>query len=144
MTDGTGESINACCCGGIKLSLAIFNSSLVLCDRRTSRANSNYRLNHAVVVKLYHLILNLSVTIAYLIGESRLFRCIVTFLSIAPYKYFYLLTYGYKNSKIYAVQIFGQRKCSSSELYIAKVAILRTAGMAFSVSILVAEWIKGL
>jgi len=31
------------------------------------------------------------VTFAYLMGESRLFRRIVTFLIIAPYKYLYLL-----------------------------------------------------
>ena len=60
--------------------------------RRTLRENSYYRLNHhAVVVKLYHL-LNFRVMFAHLIGESRLFRRMVTFLIIASYKYSYLLT----------------------------------------------------
>ena len=42
-------------------------------DRRTLLANTNYRLNHATVVKLNHPILNFSVTFDDLIGESLLF-----------------------------------------------------------------------
>ena len=44
-----------------------------------------YRLNYAVVVKLYQPILNFPVTFAHLIGESRLFRPIVNFWIIAPF-----------------------------------------------------------
>ena len=59
-----------------------------------------YRLNHVIVVKLYHPYThhNFPVTFAYLISESRLFRRTGVhsdfFLIIAPYKYSYLLT-GY-------------------------------------------------
>jgi len=58
-----------------------------------------YRLNHAIIVKLYYPYTQFprSLTFAYLIGESLLFRriggaYIVTFLIIAPCKYSYLLT----------------------------------------------------
>ena len=46
-----------------------------------------YRLNFSTAI------LNFPITLAYLIGESRLFRRIVTFLIIAPYNTLtYLLT----------------------------------------------------
>jgi len=41
---------------------------------------------HAAVVKLYHPCTQFLVTFAYLIGESRLLRRIVTFSIIEPYK----------------------------------------------------------
>jgi len=64
-------------------------------DRQTLCGNFNHRLNLAVVVKLCYprSLLNFPVKFAYLIGESRLFQRMVTFLITAPYKYFYLLTY---------------------------------------------------
>ena len=46
-------------------------------DRRTLLDNSNYRLNHAMVVKLFH---PYPYSINYLIVESRLFRRIASFL----------------------------------------------------------------
>jgi len=57
-----------------------------------NKIGERYRLNHAIVVKLYHPYLNFPVTFAYLICESRLFPHIVTCLIIMPYKYFYLFT----------------------------------------------------
>jgi len=41
--------------------------------------SERYRLKHAIVVKLYHPVLNFPVTFAYLVGESRLFRRTMTF-----------------------------------------------------------------
>jgi len=53
--------------------------------RRTLPANSNYRLNH---VKLHHRYTQFPhIFYLFLVGESRLFRCIVAFLIIVPYKY---------------------------------------------------------
>ena len=52
-----------------------------------------YRLNHAIDKNFTTPYSIFPVKFAYLIGESRLFRRIVTFLTIAPYKYSYLLTY---------------------------------------------------
>ena len=46
-------------------------NSAVVVYRRMLRSNSSYRLNHALVVKLYHPYrLNFPVTFAYLINES--------------------------------------------------------------------------
>ena len=42
-------------------------------DTRTLRWNSNYRQNHAIVVKLYYPYIQFPVTFAYLISESQLF-----------------------------------------------------------------------
>ena len=63
-------------------------------DRRTLRVNSNYRLNHAMIVKHNHYYTQFprNARLAYHIGESRLFQRIVI-LIIAPYKYSFLLTY---------------------------------------------------
>ena len=61
-----------------------------------------FRPSHAMVVKLYHPYTRFlrTVTFAYLVGESRLFRRIVTFLISAPYKYSYLLTVEFLVDKI--------------------------------------------
>jgi len=51
-----------------------------------------YRLNHAIVVKLYHPVYsNFPLTFAYISGESLLFQCIVTFLLHVINTFTYLL-----------------------------------------------------
>jgi len=61
--------------------------------RRTSRRNSNYRLNHAMIANLYRLSLCTLFPRNFLLSRDFFGASCTTFLIIAPYKYSYLLTH---------------------------------------------------
>jgi len=80
--------------------LTFSRHSVVTTNSLVDKIGERYRLNNAIVVKLYH-----PVKFAYLIVESRLFRRIVTFLIIKPSKYTYLLAEEFLVNNIYGSSI---------------------------------------
>ena len=68
----------------LQLELVNWHNKLIVDEIGERHAHEIPITNHAMVVKLYHFCMQFPATFAYLIGESQLFRRIVTFLVITP------------------------------------------------------------